>query len=213
MVTKLIPYEEDIMKNIMAKAIRMNKVFIMVASAVLLVLFILLTGCQKKAVKPEAPPPAAEKQPEAMQQPKEKAPEKIPEQKVEAVASKDMESPYAESKEGMFADILFDFDKYDVKDTYKDELMKVSAHMMKDSAVTLSVEGHCDDRGTNEYNLALGDRRAKAVKDYLVSLGVPSSRIETISYGEEKPLCSEQNEDCWSKNRRAHFVLLKKAGK
>jgi len=91
--------------------------------------------------------------------------------------------------------------------------MKVSGHMTKDSSAILSIEGHCDERGTNEYNLALGDRRAKAVKDYLVSLGVPSSRIETISYGEEKPLCSAQNEDCWAKNRRAHFVLLKKAGK
>ena len=201
------------MKKSMAKALRMNKVFMMVAAAVILALFMLLTGCQKKAVKPEAPSPAAEKQPEAIAKPKEKAPEKITEQKVEAVASKDVAAPYAEGKEGMFADILFDYDKYDVKDSYKAEMMKVSAHMTKDSSATLSIEGHCDERGTNEYNLALGDRRAKAVKDYLVSLGVPSSRIETISYGEEKPACSEQSEDCWAKNRRAHFVLLKKAGK
>lgn len=200
------------MKKIMAKLLGMNKVFIVLTFAMILVSFTLLTGCQKKAVKPEAPPPpAAEKQPEAMAKPKE--PEKITEQKVEAVASKDVEAAYAEGKEGMFADILFDYDKYDVKDSYKDEMLKVSAHMTKDSSAILSVEGHCDERGTNEYNLALGDRRAKAVKDYLVSLGVPSSRIETISYGEEKPVCSQQTEDCWAKNRRAHFVLLKKAGK
>jgi len=77
----------------------------------------------------------------------------------------------------------------------------------------LSLEGHCDERGTNEYNLALGDRRAKAVKDYLVSLGVASGRIDVISYGEEKPVCKEQSEDCWAKNRRAHFIVLIKAGK
>ncbi len=199
------------MKKIMTEALRMNKVFIVLALAVILASFMLLTGCQKKAVKPEAPPPAAETKPEAVAKPKE--PEKITEQKVEAVASKDVASAYAESKEGMFADILFDYDKYDVKDSYKDEMMKVSAHMTKNSADILSIEGHCDDRGTNEYNLALGDRRAKAVKDYLVSLGVPSSRIETISYGEERPVCADQSEDCWAKNRRAHFVILKKAGK
>ena len=199
------------MKKSMAKALRMNKVFIVVVAAAILASFMLLSGCQKKAVKPEAPPAAAEKKPEAVAKPKE--PEKITEQKVEAVASKDVEAAYAEGKEGMFADILFDYDKYDVKDSYKAEMLKVSAHMTKDSSAILSIEGHCDDRGTNEYNLALGDRRAKSVKDYLVSLGVPSSRIEMISYGEERPVCSQQTDDCWAKNRRAHFVLLKKAGK
>ena len=124
-----------------------------------------------------------------------------------------MPSGYAEGKEGMFEDVLFDYDKYDVKESYKAEMQSVAAWMTKNSSATLSVEGHCDDRGTNEYNLALGDRRAKSVKDFLVSLGVPSSRIETISYGEEKPLCTEQSEECWAKNRRAHFVILMKAGK
>ena len=75
------------------------------------------------------------------------------------------------------------------------------------------IEGHCDDRGTNEYNLALGDRRAKSVRDYLVALGIASNRIETISYGEEEPLCTDQTEECWAKNRRAHFIILKEAGK
>ncbi len=69
------------------------------------------------------------------------------------------------------------------------------------------VEGNCDERGTSEYNLALGDRRANAAKSYLVSLGIPSRRIKTISYGKEKPLCTESTEECWSKNRRDHFVL------
>ena len=69
------------------------------------------------------------------------------------------------------------------------------------------IEGHCDERGTAEYNLALGDRRASAVMQYLLSLGIPSNRMETISYGKEKPVCTESNERCWSKNRRAHFVF------
>ncbi len=118
-----------------------------------------------------------------------------------------------EEKEGLFKDILFEFDKYDVKSDYKSELKSIAEWMAKNSGAKLSIEGHCDDRGTNEYNLALGDRRAKAVKDYLVSLGVPAAKLQTISYGEEKPLCTEQTEDCWAKNRRAHFVVLGKAGK
>ena len=71
------------------------------------------------------------------------------------------------------------------------------------------VEGHCDERGTNEYNLALGEKRAKSTKKYLVSLGVSPSRVIIVTYGEEKPLCSDSNESCWQSNRRAHFVVAK----
>jgi peptidoglycan-associated lipoprotein len=69
------------------------------------------------------------------------------------------------------------------------------------------IEGHCDERGTNEYNLALGERRAKATRDHLVSLGIEGSRITVISYGEERPVCTERTEGCWTKNRRAHFLV------
>jgi peptidoglycan-associated lipoprotein len=92
-------------------------------------------------------------------------------------------------------------------------LKSLSSYMINNTEIRLSIEGHCDERGTNEYNLALGDRRDKAVRDYIVSLGIPSLRIDTLSYGEEKPLCTEQTEECWTKNRRAHFVILSKAGK
>jgi peptidoglycan-associated lipoprotein len=181
----------------------------------LLVLFALVAfiaaGCaQKAATKPEA---------EKMSEQKaaaEKTPEQITEQKMassqESVKSMEKETAGMEEKEGMFKDINFEFDKYDVKAEYKPELKSVAEWMTKNSKTKLSIEGHCDDRGTNEYNLALGDRRAKAVKDYLVSLGVSSARIDTLSYGEEKPLCTEQTEDCWAKNRRAHLVVLGKAG-
>jgi len=176
-------------------------------------------GCEHRAItRPEEQPQAQKEAPETTR-PKtaEKTPEKVTEQKVpsevESIEAKGEAEKALEEKEGMFKDIYFDFDKYDVQDTYKPELKSIAAWMTKNSGAKMSIEGHCDERGTNEYNLALGDRRAKAVKDFLVSLGVPSSRIETISYGEEKPLCTEHTEECWAKNRRAHFVVLSKAGK
>ena len=200
------------MEKSIAKGPRRNKVFVL-SAAVILTALILFTGCQKKvSTRPEeAPPQPVKEQPEAAQKPK--TPEKISEKKVESVTSSDIASEYAEGKEGMFADIMFDYDKYDIKESDKSVLQSVAEWMTKNSSAKVSVEGNCDDRGTNEYNLALGDRRAKAVRDYLVSLGVASSRIETISYGEEKQVCTEQSEECWAKNRRAHFVILTKAGK
>jgi peptidoglycan-associated lipoprotein len=105
-------------------------------------------------------------------------------------------------------DIHFDFDRYDIKPEAKAILMTLSNWLIKNNGNVL-IEGHCDDRGTNEYNLALGDRRASSAKSYLVSTGVPASKIETISYGEEKPLCTEQSESCWWSNRRAHFIVAR----
>ncbi len=72
------------------------------------------------------------------------------------------------------------------------------------------IEGHCDERGTGSYNLALGDRRANAAKEYLVSLGIDGSRIKTVSYGKERPFCTDSNESCWQQNRRAHLVITAK---
>lgn len=169
-------------------------------------------GCQKKiATQPDKSITGQQDAAEA-QKPSEKV-EKVTEAKVSGIESKDLGAKAFEEKEGMFQDVLFEYDKYEVKDTYKPVLQSVASWMTKNGAAKLSVEGHCDDRGTNEYNLALGDRRAKAVKDYLVTLGVPAARIDVISYGEEKPLCTQQTEECWTKNRRAHFVVLQKAGK
>lgn len=168
--------------------------------AVILILVVFVAiGCSKRTIT----------QPENQQDVSESAvtTEKVTEQKMENVESQDM-SETAAGKEGMFADVLFDYDKYDVRDTYKPVLKEIAAWMSKNPNARLSVEGHCDDRGTNEYNLALGDRRAKAVKDFLVSLGVVSAKIDTLSYGEEKPSCTEQAEKCWTKNRRARFIVL-----
>ncbi len=106
-------------------------------------------------------------------------------------------------------DALFDYDKYDIRPDARPTLDSVASWMNKNKGFNLTIEGHCDERGTNEYNLALGEKRAKSAMDYLVSLGVSSSRMGMITYGEENPVCVEKNEDCWQKNRRAHFVILK----
>ena len=102
-------------------------------------------------------------------------------------------------------DIYFDFDKYDIRPGDA-KILDSNATWLKANNNLVLIEGHCDERGTNEYNLALGERRAKATMNYLVSQGVQAGRITIISYGEERPICTEHNEACWAKNRRAHFL-------
>ena len=113
----------------------------------------------------------------------------------------------ATSRTGL-ADVFFDYDQYLIR---KDGVstLEANAELLKTTYQdsTLLVTGHCDERGTVEYNLVLGERRAQAVKDYLVDLGVPASRVKVISYGKEKPFCAEHNVTCWQQNRRGHFVL------
>ena len=104
-------------------------------------------------------------------------------------------------------DIYFDYDKSDIRDDARSTLQGDATALQGRSALKFTIEGHCDERGSEKYNLALGDRRANATKQFLVSIGVAGDRIDTVSYGEERPFCTEHNEDCWQKNRRAHFVL------
>ena len=104
-------------------------------------------------------------------------------------------------------DVHFDFDKYDIRSDAKPVLKNVSDLLAKNEKSKVAIEGNCDARGTEEYNLALGDRRANAAKTYLESLGIPSARIQTVSYGKDKPLCKDSTEACYAKNRRDHFVL------
>ena len=104
-------------------------------------------------------------------------------------------------------DVFFEFDKYDIRAEDAKTLDANATWLKANAENLLLIEGHCDERGTNEYNLALGERRAKAAMNYLVSQGVQASRITIISYGEERPVCNEKNESCWSKNRRAHFLV------
>lgn len=104
------------------------------------------------------------------------------------------------------ADVLFDYDKSAIRKSEHGKLAEVAKKLKEDGKRKVLVEGHCDQRGTSAYNLALGDRRAKSVKKYLVDLGVAASQIQTTSFGKERPLCTETTEECYQRNRRAHFV-------
>jgi peptidoglycan-associated lipoprotein len=148
------------------------------------------------ATPPPAPPPS---------QPRETAP---------------IEDEYARMRKldidsinnlGLLQEIHFAYDKADILDADRSSLSKNADNLKKFDFLSVTIEGHCDDRGTVEYNLALGERRAKAAYDYLVSLGVPAARLKTVSYGKEIPLCRESNEDCWGRNRRDHFTVTGKA--
>ncbi len=139
--------------------------------------------------------------------------ENISEQEMASIETTKVEEPKVakiteEEKAEIFKDIHFDFDKYDIRDEDRPILRKIADWMIEHPSVKLVIEGHCDERGTNEYNLGLGDRRASAAKQYLVTLGVSMDRLSTVSYGEERPLCTEHNESCWWRNRRAHFVVI-----
>jgi peptidoglycan-associated lipoprotein len=104
-------------------------------------------------------------------------------------------------------DIYFDFDRADLRPDARETLKTNGDWLKKNPSATVQIEGHCDERGTSEYNLALGAKRAQSAKDYLVTLGIPERRISTISYGEEIPVCTEHNEQCWQKNRHDRFVV------
>jgi len=153
-------------------------------------------GCsQKAAVKDEAA---------GQQQAVQAAPEAKQEVKQEA-----QQAPQAEAAPEAyeFANIYFDFDKAIIKDSSKAVLQKHADWLKANNAVNITVAGNCDERGTAEYNLALGQRRADAAAKYLVNLGVAKKRIKTVSYGKERPLDPGHNEEAWGKNRRDEFVI------
>lgn len=122
-------------------------------------------------------------------------------------ASTDVEEARIRGKEFVAAPDLktihFEYDAYSLSDAARDDLQANASYLKSNPSVEVLVEGHCDDRGTNEYNLALGQKRAKAVRDYYIRLGVPGRAIGTISFGEERLVCSEATSECWSENRRA----------
>jgi peptidoglycan-associated lipoprotein len=104
-------------------------------------------------------------------------------------------------------DVYFDFDRYEIRTGDKGTLDENAKWLKTNQSALLLIEGHADERGTNEYNLALGERRAKATRDYLVSVGIEAGRITVISYGEERPTCTDKADACYTKNRRAHFLV------
>ncbi|MBM4254712.1 MAG: peptidoglycan-associated lipoprotein Pal [Deltaproteobacteria bacterium] len=109
---------------------------------------------------------------------------------------------------GPLSDVYFDYDAFDLSTEARNALQSHADWLKNNSGAKVEIEGHCDERGTVEYNLALGAKRAKAARDYLVNLGVDANQLSTISYGEELPACKESTEDCWQQNRRAHFLLV-----
>ncbi|MGA7219034.1 MAG: peptidoglycan-associated lipoprotein Pal [Candidatus Sulfotelmatobacter sp.] len=121
--------------------------------------------------------------------------------------------PPSPSEEDLFGssvkDVYFDYDKSDVRPDQSASIQSDMLFLNQHSNISFTIEGHCDSRGSTEYNLALGDQRASSVKNALVTAGVSASRIKTISYGKEKPFCMEENEACYQQNRRAHFVYQK----
>jgi peptidoglycan-associated lipoprotein len=106
----------------------------------------------------------------------------------------------------VLGDIFYDFDSSALSTEAQDQLRQNATWLKNNAAPSVTIEGHCDERGTDEYNIALGERRANSAKEYLATLGVGSSRLSTVSYGEERPFDPAHNEEAWSKNRRAHFV-------
>jgi len=171
-----------------------------------MIIGLIAAGCaNRQAVqseKPEQRTPEAQKQVQQAAMESKTAPS-------ENINEKQLAEAHGLLKElqARIKDVHFDFDKYSLGDDAKPAIKELSDILAKHGKLKVSIEGNCDERGTAEYNITLGERRADAVKQYLVSLGIASSRIETTSFGKEKPVCTNHTEDCWSKNRRAHIVL------
>jgi len=163
---------------------------------VALILTFLFVGCAKE----EPPPPTAEAQPRPA------APPPPPPAPVPTPPPGPSISQQA-FQEFQNQDIYFDFDKYDLRTDARTTLDRKASFLNQNSSIRVQVEGHCDERGTNEYNMALGERRANAAKQYLTTAGISAGRLSTISYGEERPLDPSHTEAAWARNRRAHFVI------
>jgi len=174
---------------------------------------LLFSGCHRKPkTVPQAAPPVeapAPKPPRAPEPPPPppSAPEPTAEAPFDPYAGdlKDL-TAYAVSQ-GLLGDVFFDFDRAELSESARDRLVTNARFLNDHPELLVRIEGHCDERGTNEYNLALSERRANAVREYLGSLRVEPGRSQTLSLGEEKPFCTESHEGCWRENRRAHFVL------
>lgn len=180
-----------------------------IRSLSLAAVMILLVGCHKKVA--QAPPPPAPAPEVAKAAPPPEPPPRREEPKVE---EKPVEAPPPEVKiriEDLLAriqDVYFDYDKHalrpDAETTLQSNAVALRELLKQFPGYKLRIEGDCDERGSDEYNLALGDARAKTAQEFLVRLGLPADQLLTVSYGKEKPVCSEHTEGCWQKNRRAH---------
>ncbi|MBM3284641.1 MAG: peptidoglycan-associated lipoprotein Pal [Candidatus Aminicenantes bacterium] len=179
-------------------------VVLLVISAVILLFFV---SCKPKAKVAPPPPPPVKEQPrieKVEEAPAVKKPELTEE---EIFMAKSLEQINMEAPLRM---IHFDYDRYFIREDAKPVLETNVAWLKKFRSAKILIEGHCDERGTEEYNLALGERRAKSTLDYLISLGITPERIKIISYGKSQPLDPGHNEIAWQKNRRAQFLIIEK---
>lgn len=190
---------------------RMKEVKRAGAAIAALVLLLVAVGCSgKKAPKippPPPPPPAATTPATTDVQPPPTPVDSGPVAPPQAMDLQELQD--RAEREGLLGDVYYNFDSYGLDDQARQRLTK-NAEFFRSSQgadLTFTVEGHCDERGTNEYNIALGQRRGATAVDYLVSLGISASRFKSISYGEERPFCTESSEACWQRNRRARFVI------
>ncbi len=175
---------------------------------------IALAGCAKKvpppAPAPPPPPPAAAAPPPPPPPPPPPAPAPRPPAPLteeQIFAAKSLDQLNAEKP---LAEVFFDLDESTVRDDARPILQRNADWMKRWTSTQVTVEGHCDSRGSSEYNLALGTRRATSVRDYLVNLGVPANRITIVTKGKEQPVCTDENEACWQQNRRGHFIITAK---
>lgn len=172
--------------------------------------FLALSGCST-ATKPEttsvsSPPRSAVEKPAAVgEKPLRTARESAVPSSLEALRRGEAPATPASSP---MKEVYFDFDRYDLRADARTTLKANGEWLKANPAIRVQIEGHADERGTNEYNLALGANRAQSSKDYLLSLGISEGRLTTMSYGEEVPVCKERSEGCWQKNRRARFVII-----
>jgi len=169
-----------------------NKLWIFLALFLAIPVLLGTVSCAKKTVTKEEPEPVMAPAPPPPPPP------------VEDTAAKEFEMAKSDF---LSRTIYFAFDKSNLDDMAQATLDKQAEFLKTYTDVYITIEGHCDERGTPEYNLALGERRAESAKSFLVDLGVEAYRISTVSYGEERPVCTEQTEECWAKNRRDNFVI------
>ena len=178
-----------------------------------LVVGLSVAACGKKAPVVAPPPPPPETKPVAPPPPPPPPP---PAEKPAPPRALTEDEIYAQmsladlNAKRPLADVYFDLDESSIKDEAKASLTANATWLKRFTSAKINVEGHADERGTAEYNLGLGDRRANAVKTYLVELGVPADRVVVVSKGKESPFCTESNESCWQQNRRGHFVITAK---
>jgi len=179
-------------------------------------LSVLWTGCAKKVASNPPPPPAPLTNPAAATPTRSAPPQPAPRQPAQTADSTPSRMPDAATRARIqellnrIQDAYFDYNKHtlrpDAENALRSDAQTLSEIIRQYPDFKLTVEGHCDERGSEEYNMALGDARAKQTREYLATMGLPGDQLRTISYGKEHPVCNDHDEDCWQKNRRAHLT-------